>query len=51
MLNQQLATYISPVNSMIRKYSRYIKDPYAYDGTDDDCLSEEKEKERILLSK
>lgn len=48
MLNQQLATYISPVNSMIRKYSRYIKDPYAYDGTDN-YLSEEKE--RILLSK
>lgn len=28
MLNQQLATYISPVNSMILKYSKYIKDPY-----------------------
>jgi predicted transcriptional regulator len=27
MLNQQLAEYISPVNSMIRKYSKYIKDP------------------------
>ena len=25
MLNQQLATYISPVNAMIRKYSRYVK--------------------------
>lgn len=28
MLNRQLATYISPVNAMIRKYSRYIKDAY-----------------------
>lgn len=34
LLNQQLATYISPVNSMIRKYSRYIRDPYADDITD-----------------
>lgn len=33
MLNQQLATYISPVNAMIRRYSRYIKDPYDDDGT------------------
>lgn len=33
MLNRQLATYISPVNAMIRKYSRYIKDPY--DDEDD----------------
>lgn len=28
MLNQQLATYITPVNAMIRKYSRHIKDAY-----------------------
>jgi predicted transcriptional regulator len=36
MLNQQLATYISPVNAMIRKYSRYVKDAYDDDdeGTD-----------------
>ncbi len=34
MLNQQLATYISPVNSMIRKYSKYIKDPYDDDSTE-----------------
>ena len=32
MLNQQLAAYISPVNAMITKYSRHIKDPYE-DGT------------------
>lgn len=31
-LNRQLATYISPVNAMIRRYSRYIKDPYDHDG-------------------
>lgn len=40
MLNQQLATYISPVNSMIRKYSRYIRDPYENEGTDN-YISEE----------
>jgi len=34
MLNRQLATYISPVNIMIRKYSRYIKDPYEEDMID-----------------
>jgi predicted transcriptional regulator len=33
MLNRQLATYISPVNTMIRRYTRYIKDPYDNDGT------------------
>ena len=33
MLNRQLATYISPVNAMIRKYSQYIKEPYDNDGT------------------
>ena len=33
MLNQQLAAYISPVNAMIRKYTRNIKDPYDNDGT------------------
>jgi predicted transcriptional regulator len=33
MLNRQLATYISPVNAMITKYSRHIKDPYDGDGT------------------
>jgi predicted transcriptional regulator len=27
MLNQQLATYISPVDAMIRRYSRYIRGP------------------------
>lgn len=27
MLNQQLATYISPVDAMIRRYSRYIIHP------------------------
>jgi predicted transcriptional regulator len=32
MLNQQLAAYISPVNAMIRKYSRHLKDPHD-DGT------------------
>ncbi len=45
MLNQQLATYISPVNSMIRKYSKYIKEPYD-DGTDN-YLAEE----GVVLSK
>lgn len=35
MLNLQLATYISPVNTMIRRYSRYIKDPY--DNDDGTC--------------
>ncbi len=34
MLNQQLATYITPVNAMIRKYSRHIKDAYDDNGTD-----------------
>ena len=33
MLNRQLATYISPVDAMIRKYSRYIKAPCDDDGT------------------
>ena len=33
-LNRQLATYISPVNAMIRKYSRHIKDAYDDVGTD-----------------
>jgi len=46
MLNQQLATYISPVNSMIRKYSRYIKDPY-----DDDKGQISSQRKRVLLSK
>lgn len=41
MLNQQLATYISPVNSMIRKYSKYIKDPY--DDRTDNYLAQEEE--------
>ncbi len=27
VLNQQLATYISPVDAMIKRYSRYIGDP------------------------
>jgi predicted transcriptional regulator len=40
MLNRQLATYISPVNAMIRKYSRYIKDPYDNDVTEN-CFPEE----------
>jgi predicted transcriptional regulator len=34
MLNQQLATYISLVNAMIRKYSRYVKDAHDDDGID-----------------
>lgn len=34
MLNRQLATYISPVSAMIRKYSRYIKGPYEEDDDD-----------------
>jgi predicted transcriptional regulator len=42
ILNQQLATYISPVNSMIRKYSKYIKDPYN-DETDNYLNREKKE--------
>lgn len=42
ILNQQLATYISPVNSMIRKYSKYIKDPYN-DETDNYQNREKKE--------
>ena len=42
-LNQQLATYISPVNSMIRKYSKYIKDPYDNDDTMDNNLTKEVE--------
>ena len=33
-LNRQLATYISPVNAMIRRYSRYIKDAYDDDEID-----------------
>ncbi len=33
MLNRQLATYISPVDAMIMRYSRYIKDPYDSEGT------------------
>jgi predicted transcriptional regulator len=40
ILNQQLATYISPVNSMIRKYSKYIKDPY--NAETDNYLNREK---------
>jgi predicted transcriptional regulator len=35
ILNRQLAAYISPVDSMIRKYSRYLRDPY---GNDDDGI-------------
>ena len=31
ILNRQLAAYISPVDSMIRKYSRYLTDPYEDD--------------------
>ena len=42
-LNQQLATYISPVNSMIRKYSKYIKDPYDNDDRTDNYLTKEVE--------
>lgn len=42
-LNQQLATYISPVNSMIRKYSRYIRDPYDNDDRRDNSLAKELE--------
>jgi hypothetical protein len=42
MLNQQLATYISPVSAMIRKYSRYIKNAYDDDGTDN-YLAEERQ--------
>ena len=34
MLNQQLAAYISPVDTMIRKYSRYLKYP---DDADETC--------------
>lgn len=37
MLNQQLARYIYPVEAMIKKYSRYIKDPCDVDGTES-CL-------------
>jgi predicted transcriptional regulator len=44
MLNRQLATYISPVNAMIRKYSQYIKDPYDYDdGISDNSFPEERQ--------
>jgi predicted transcriptional regulator len=34
ILNKQLAAYISPVDSMIRKYSRYLNDPYEDDVVD-----------------
>lgn len=34
MLNRQLASYISPVNAMIIKYSRYLKDPYDDDRSE-----------------
>jgi predicted transcriptional regulator len=43
ILNRQLATYISPVNAMIRKYSRYIKDPYGDDDISDNSLPEERQ--------
>ncbi|MBD0359873.1 MAG: hypothetical protein ICV56_04075 [Nitrososphaeraceae archaeon] len=40
-LNQQLATYISPVDAMIRRYSRYIGDPNDDDyQIDDNFFSE-----------
>ena len=50
MLNRQLATYISPVNAMIRKYSRYIKDPYDDDDDDDDISNNSFRQERCYSS-
>jgi|SRR5918996_5692955 predicted transcriptional regulator len=41
MLNRQLATYISPVNAMIRRYSQYIKDPYEGDDGTENHFPEE----------
>lgn len=43
MLNQQLASYISPVNAMIRRYSRYLKDPHDYNGISDNSFPEERQ--------
>ena len=42
MLNQQLASYISPVNAMIRRYSRYLKDPHDYNDISDNSFPEER---------